>query len=304
MKIFLNVPNLILITAIACGNLLSQTSELQAKQTPTNPSFSQLLLPQLFRDALVPRETEKPQETKTPANSQKPTTNKVTNPKKINFIRPKLPPGNAPGGRRTGGGRRDNCPDVNPKLTALVPVSEETNNITNVWGLTSVERPTFWFYLPYTKSSQYPTEFILQDSEGETIHQKNIPLPEQPGIINISLPNTVPALTVGKEYRWFLKVYCHEEKESPPVYVEGVVSRVNLNPRVNQKISTATPYQQAVIYAENGIWHQALTILIELKQNSPKDEIVHDNLASLLSEIGLSEMIDKPIVIVGKPGQS
>ncbi|BAZ42476.1 hypothetical protein NIES4101_84450 [Calothrix sp. NIES-4101] len=300
MKIFLNVPNLILITAIACGSLLSQTSKLQAKQTPTNPSFPQLLLPKLFRDAQAPAATEKPQETKTPPNSQKPTTNKVINPGKINFIRPKLPPGNAPGGRRTGGGRRDNCPDVNPKLTALVPVSEKTDNITNVWALTTVERPKFWFYLPYTKSSQYPTEFILQDSEGETIHQKDIALPEQPGIININLPNTVPALTVGKEYRWFLKVYCNENKESPPVYVEGVVSRVNLNLTVTQQLSTATPQQQAAIYAQNGIWHQALTILLELSQNNPKDKIVHDNLASLFSEIGLREMANKPI-IVGQP---
>jgi Domain of Unknown Function (DUF928) len=283
INFFLKIPNLVFLATIICSALLCQTAELQAKPTSTKPSTN----PVTNSNSTYPT-SKKP-------TSKKPTSKKVANTGQIQFIRPTLPPGNAPGGRRTGGGRRDSCPDMNPKLTALVPVTE-ADSITNVWGLTSAERPTFWFYLPYTKSSKYPTEFILQDSDGETKHQVDITLPEKPGIISVSIPKSVTPLAIGKQYRWFLKVYCNEQKKSLPIYVEGVINRVNLNAIATQQLRTATPQQQVAIYAQNGIWYQALATLLELRQNNPKDETLQNTWETLLTEIGLIEIADKPLI--------
>jgi hypothetical protein len=269
------MQHFVFTTTIICCGLLTQTAKLQAKPSPTNP-------------------------TNNPTNPtfKKPTLKKVAKTGQIQFIRPILPPGNAPGGRRTGGGRRDSCPDVNPKLTALVPITKEADSVTNVWGLTSAEHPTFWFYLPYTKNSKYPTEFVLQDSEGETIHQAEISLPEKPGIISVTIPNNATPLAIGKQYRWFLKVYCSGQKNSFPIYVDGVINRVNLNAIATQQLRMATPQQQTNIYAKNGIWFQTLTSLGELRRKNPQDATLQAAWNSLLAEIGLIEIVDQPLVSI------
>ncbi len=212
------------------------------------------------------------------------------------FVRPKLPEGTPPGGRRTGGGRRDTCPDTTPKLTALMPETEEPATVKNVWGLTTSERPTFWFYLPYTKSSGYPTEFVLLNEKSSPVYKKQISLPKQPGIINIKVPAQIPALEVNKQYRWFLSVYCDQEKQSPPVYVEGVVSRVKLAAAIDQQLQTAQPLQRFAIYAQNGIWYQALATLIQLKQQNPQNTTIQTDWKNLLTNIGLDEIADMRII--------
>jgi Domain of Unknown Function (DUF928) len=278
--VFKKLPILLTITlAISCL-INSGSSQNVAAQAKPKPTLSQLLLPKLSQGS-----------------------NTTTN-SKIKFNRPAIPPGTAPGGRRTGGGRRDSCTAVNPKLTALVPVTEVAPTIQHVWGFTTVERPTFWFYLPYTKSDSYPTEFVLQDQDSNPIYTTNVTLPEQPGIISIAIPRNVPALAIDRQYRWFLKVYCdtpfaqgstYRAKQSPPIYVEGVVRRIKLNPNVAQQLSTARPQQQANIYAENGIWFQALATLAKLQKNNPRDAATQAAWKNLLIEVGLGDIADKPI---------
>ena len=79
-------------------------------------------------------------------------------------IKLKLPPPPSRGiaGNRSAAASRDTCPTVAQPLTALVPEyrSPQPNR---VWGLTGMERPTFWFYIPYPKSSIASISFTLQD---------------------------------------------------------------------------------------------------------------------------------------------
>jgi Domain of Unknown Function (DUF928) len=212
------------------------------------------------------------------------------------FIRPKLPEGSPPGGRRTGGGRRDTCLNITPKLTALVPETQETATVTNVWALTTEERPTFWYYVPYTKNSGYPAEFVLQNDKSVPIYTKQVSLPQQAGIISIKIPANEPALELNKQYRWFFKVYCDQNRQAPPMYVEGVINRVKLAADANQKLQTASALQRFAIYAENGIWHQALSTLIELKQQNPQDNAIKTNWSNLLTDIGLPEIVGMQII--------
>jgi Domain of Unknown Function (DUF928) len=216
----------------------------------------------------------------------------------VEFVRPKLPEGTAPGGRRTGGGRRDSCQlDAPDKLTALVPVTEEIPTVKNVWGLTTAERPNFRFYVPYTKNSGYPAEFMFENEKSTLIYKTAISLPQKPEIISVTLPNSIPPLVVDKQYRWFVKIYCDQEKQSSPVYVEGVVSRVNLGAATNQQLQTAQPLQKLAIYAQNGIWYETLETLVQLKQQNPQDIVIQNNWENLLTSIGLTEIVDKSIAL-------
>ncbi|WGV24406.1 DUF928 domain-containing protein [Halotia branconii] len=225
------------------------------------------------------------------------THSKKTLAQTVRFSPPQPPPSPPPGGRTRGGARRTPlCLEVKPQLTALVPSTESPPTVTNVWGWTTKTNPTLWFYMPYTKDSAYPTEFVLQDQQSNPIYQQAIALPSQPGVISISLPTNAPKMDVNKQYRWFLTVYCDQQKQSPPIYVEGVIQRVNINPKVTQQLQTATPLQQSAIYAQNGIWHDALTTLAQLRQKDPQDKALKTAWRDLLTSIGLDDIVAKPIL--------
>jgi hypothetical protein len=206
---------------------------------------------------------------------------------------PKEPP---PGGRVLGGARRGICPALEAELTALSPFIQKTASTMDVWGLTTKTHPSFWFYVPLAKNFEYPVEFALQDEAGNPIYKTAIALPDQPGVIAVTLPETVPSLELNKRYRWFFSIYCDPERLWPPIFVEGVIARVNLNQAIAQQLATAKPDQQPAIYAENGIWYETITTLAKLRLKNPQDSKLQAEWRNLLISIGLGEIATQPIV--------
>ncbi len=233
----------------------------------------------------------------------KPTPNrsdaKTTIAQATTFNQPALPPGPPPGGRVRGGAKRGEvaaCPSTKPDLTALVPFTEEANSVINVWAQTTVERPSWFFYVPYTKDLSYTVEFVLQDQDSNEIYQNDaIALPDKTGVIRVSLPSTAPALAVGKQYRWFFTINCDKEKNSPPTFVEGVIQRVELNPDIAKELQTTEPRKRYSIYAQKGIWYEALTTLAELRQKNPQDAALKAEWQNLLRSIRLDDIAGENI---------
>ncbi len=186
-------------------------------------------------------------------------------------------------------GSRDNCPAVSIPLTALTPQTQQQNksNTSIVGGLTSLERPNFFFYVPYNQKTDSSAEFSLLDSKRMDVHRQKTALPTQPGIVKISLPNTV-ALQPGQNYRWYFKVRC-SKKASIPIYVTGYIQRNNLNYRIQEQLKTANPQQQVAIYAQNGIWFDALNTLAQLRKSSQNRSIEQD-WQSLLQSVNLDDI--------------
>ena len=222
------------------------------------------------------------------------------------FVLPKAPASLSPvSGRRAGMGSRDNCPAVPTPLTALVPFQEEQkvgeqknkSIIGVVEGLTTSERPTFWFYIPYIKDlSNSSAEFSLQDSAENDVYRNAIALPSKPSVIGISLPSTA-SLEVNKTYRWYLKIHCNKEAASIPVYVEGDIKRINLDSRVIQQIEAANePRQKIIIYAEKGIWFDALDMLAKIRISNYRDASVKEDWQSLLQSVNLDNIATMPIM--------
>ncbi|MBP5977583.1 DUF928 domain-containing protein [Brasilonema sp. CT11] len=230
------------------------------------------------------------------ASQSKPLTTTSSGKQPLRLVLPPLPPGQPPGGRRYGGASRGQCPVPKPGLTALVPLIEQPTSVMNVWGQTTAERPTFWFYTPYVKGSGYPANFVLLDPESNLVYRQDITLPSEPGVMSVSLPASVSPLTTGKQYRWFMNVYCDSQKQQSPVYVEGVIQRVNLKAAIVQQIKQAQPRQQVAIYASNGIWYEALTTVAQLRQKNPQDVTLEQEWQDLLSSIGLGDFASKPLI--------
>ena len=215
---------------------------------------------------------------------------KLTQPE-LRFVPPPPPSRGTPNGRRRGGGSRGPCKNYQA-LTALVPVTEKY-----IWGLTVAEHPTFWFFVPQAHSGQVTVEFVVQDETDNYLYRTTFTMPiTKAGVVKISVPSTTKSLEIGKSYKWTFSIYCAPEKPSAYVFVQGSVQRVALNSAFEGQLEAATPMEWVSFYANNGIWHEALTTLAELRRAKPSDTKIAASWTKLLEQVELDDISPEPIV--------
>jgi Domain of Unknown Function (DUF928) len=189
-------------------------------------------------------------------------------------------------GDRVGTGSRGEC--LARSLTALVPENE--------WGnmaLAIEAYPTFWFYAPCTPEQTPVAEFVLRDEEGE-VYRSRFPLPATPGVVSVSLPPATP-LETNKDYHWYFQLYSPAQDSSPVDYVHGWVKRV-ARPDLEPQLNAATPRERIALYAQQGIWHTALTDLANLRLAEPQDDTLVRDWVDLLADVGLQDLAEEAIV--------
>jgi len=179
----------------------------------------------------------------------------------------------------------------------------------NLLDLTLGERPTFWIYIPYQKSDINWAVFVLQDETGEVeLVRTNLQLPDTPGIVAVPLPETAPPLEVGQTYRWYLEMDCVGEENTggnldAAAVVQGLVTRIS-SPEVETALRSAqTPSDRVRIYAENGLWYDAITELGNLRLEDPTNSQLREIWTQLLSDetVGLEEISREPIAGLAVP---
>jgi hypothetical protein len=163
--------------------------------------------------------------------------------------------------------------------------------------LTAAAHPTFWFYVPYSSSSVRSAEFALQDEQDNDVYRAAVKLPDKPGVMSVNLPSTSKPLETGRMYHWFFKIHCVGQNISSPVFVEGWVERVTPSPTLARQLEiAATPEQRVAVYAANGIWHDALTAVGEMRLNDPANTALKADWNNLLQSVNLAEIASKSIV--------
>lgn len=192
-------------------------------------------------------------------------------------------------GSRIGGGRRNPCKVNEKQLKALVPVYKIQESEL-VLGFTNTAHPTFWFYVPY---ADCPGEFVLKDEQNNDIYQTTLSEFEvRPGVIGIRLPSSVPPLEFGKRYRWYFSVFNSQKQDEVLDSVDGWVQRKSLNLTVQSHLETATLSQRVALFADQGMWYDALTSASELRgtdANSNEWNI-------LLQAVGLDDVASEPMI--------
>ena len=210
-----------------------------------------------------------------------------TRPGGPRFIQPtedSLPPG-PPQITRGGCDKKDNKPLY---LTPLLPESKI--------GRTVSEYPIFFFYLPKTEAQV--AEFVLQDEKGNQIYQTTLKINNSSGIVGVSIPTNqnVSPLQIGKNYRWSVTLICDTEDRSKDVFEAGIVRRVELSADIRSELEKADPRQKAVIYAQTGIWQDALGTLAAARLANPNDPDLAADWKILLDSVKLGKIAKEPIV--------
>ena len=168
--------------------------------------------------------------------------------------------------------------------------------------LTASDRPTLWVYISYTQTEAPYGEFSLQQGDRE-IYRTRFKLTAKPGIIGIGLPSTVEPLEIGKSYRWYVDINCSasasEDDFSTPASLTGIVERVALATNFAHELKTTSkPLNQVAIYANNGIWYDAVTELAQLCLEQPENITFKQAWIKLLSDrnVNLEEISSEPIL--------
>ncbi|GAB1544447.1 hypothetical protein NUACC21_71230 [Scytonema sp. NUACC21] len=229
---------------------------------------------------------------------------------KIRFVQPPLArqPENRGAPRdREGAGTRGDCPAASKRLTALVPLvsatadrkQASTTTVTTqyVLGLTAAEYPTFWFYVPYAPKNLNSVQFVLLDEKNNSVTKQPIAiaLSNTPGIISVSLPKTEKPLEIGQYYHWYLLIDCNPQSRSEDIAVEGLVQRIALKDDFTRRLVAATPRQRVSLYAQAGIWQDAVTTLGELRRAKRQDGALENDWKDLLESVGLEDISNEAI---------
>ncbi len=187
--------------------------------------------------------------------------------------------------RTAGGATRGGCAEKERRLVSLMPKEK--------LGLTFNERPTFFWKV--AKSDVQTAEFILLDDNDDLVYKTNFTLPKQQGIFAFTLPSEAPALKLGKQYHWYLSVDCGSEESFDTITVEGWVERTKPNLAVRIKLNKLAPQYRSKIYAEAGIWHEAIANVAQQRCSSRYYSKAMVNWNQLLTSVGLSEVVSEPL---------
>ena len=196
-----------------------------------------------------------------------------------------------------GGGVRSECPVGNKSLRALIKDTDP--------GHTTQERPTFWFYLPFGKTTYAPVnqtrlvtvstaKFVLLDEKRRFVARAIVlPLPDQAGIVRFTLPTSVKPLEVTKDYQWFFELSCGDAKtgggsENPKI--SGWMTRVSMDAKLVRQLKATAASAQYKVLQESKLWFESVTQLADHRSQAP------DAWKTLLTDFGLQEFAQKPII--------
>ena len=181
----------------------------------------------------------------------------------------------APSVRVTGGSR--GAGDAAITLDVLAP-----DDI----GVTTQEQPSlFWFQ---SKPANAKFELtLLQDNKIKPLVQVLVERSTKAGIQRLKLSEHGAKLSPGVEYQWVVALVTDPEKRSNDLVASGVIKRVEPGADLKEKITKATPASLAAVYAEAGIWYDALAVLSDEIEAQPDNKSLRAARSDLLSQVGL-----------------
>ncbi len=217
---------------------------------------------------------------------QKPTAvTTVANMKKTIY---KPPLRGAPAGR-VGGGTRGAGERESFSLLVLAP---------DHVGYTTDTQPCLYWFISRTTS--YPVELTITEKRGVTpLVQKVIKTPENPGIQAVCLADLGVKLRKNVQYNWFVSLLTDAER-SRDILAGGILENIDPPATVAGKLATADSSALPMVYAEEGLWYDALEALSRSIALSPNNVELRRQRAFLLDQVGLSaaavfETKDQPV---------
>ncbi|HEY9880742.1 MAG TPA: DUF928 domain-containing protein [Leptolyngbyaceae cyanobacterium] len=204
----------------------------------------------------------------------------------------------APGNRESAAqrGSSEECLPTNTPLMAIVP---ETNI-----GLTTAAYPSVYVYVPPTAAKT--ARFVIFDEATNTsLYEEEfaIDVPDG-GIVTVSLPNNgiQQPLKVNQTYYWYFSLECDADDPDANPVVESNIQRVDPTSDLSESLAISEPQTLPLIYAEAGIWYDALAASADLSESNPSEansgaeRTPRLEWRDLLQSVGLTSIANSPLL--------
>ena len=188
----------------------------------------------------------------------------------------KPPPRGMPGGRVGGGTRGTRERDIFV-LSVLAP--DHT-------GLTTKEQPSlFWFISAQTA---LPVELTIVDPAAvQPILETRLSAPVERGVHRVRLAEHGVRLRPSVAYQWSITVVPDPARRSRDILASGTIERVEADAELKQQLPGARVENLAAVYAQAGIWYDALEAISDVIESAPEDATLRRYRAELLAQAGL-----------------
>ena len=184
----------------------------------------------------------------------------------------------APGGR-VGGGTRGTDREMFV-LSILAP--DHT-------GLTISERPSLYWFI--SSKALSPVEMTLVDPRmTKPVIEFRLPGPVAPGVHAIRLADHGVKLELGVAYRWYIAVVPDPGRRSKDLLTGGAIERIEPAEELRARLARASTAALPSIYAEAGLWYDALAAISGLIDARPDDPGLRRQRAAMLEQVGLPKV--------------
>jgi hypothetical protein len=177
---------------------------------------------------------------------------------------------------RVGGGTRG-AGTAGPFVTVFAPEHV---------GLTVEAQPCLYWYL--SQKSDAVVEFTLIDDHSiQPVLEKRFGPPVDPGVHCVRLQDEGVSLATGTQYKWFVALVVDPEHRSQDIIAGGAIERSDPPAALQEQLARTPKAEAPYLYAERGIWYEAITTISELITASPNDSRLRQKRAALLEQVGL-----------------
>lgn len=168
-------------------------------------------------------------------------------------------------------------------------------------ALTTQAQPSLYWYQSKTAKTQCEVT-VTEPKKPKPLLLLKTSKTTPPGIHAIRLTKFDIHLKPNVVYRWSVAVVVDAENRSQDIIANGVIKRIAPSPDLVAKLAQATEQDKPALYAENGIWYDALQSISDQIDHAPQDASLRDERASLLKQVGMDgvKMDSAPVTTTAK----
>jgi hypothetical protein len=178
---------------------------------------------------------------------------------------------------RIGGGSRGGAAD-DLSVETLVP---------DQVALTTQGRPSLYWYQSKAAKTQCEVT-VTEPKNPQPLLLLKSSAPTPAGIHAIRLTKFKIELKPNILYRWSIAIVVDPQNRSQDIIANGIIKRINPSPELAEKIGHASDSDKPALYAENGIWYDALQSVSDQIDRAPQDASLRQERVELLKAVGMN----------------
>jgi hypothetical protein len=159
-------------------------------------------------------------------------------------------------------------------------------------GLTTQKQPTLYWFA--SRGTDLRIDFtLIADSSETPLLETTVPAPRKAGVRSVALRDYGVQLVGRVTYRWFVSVIADPAQGYGDALAGGAIERIEPRAEMLQRLTAAGPSQRGHVYAESGIFYDALDAISRAIEADPTAARPRNHRAALLDQVGLSLVADR-----------